>query len=231
MTNLTYENRMTIETLSPNAGTRARNMAKRREAILHEARALIAHNGFEALKIRDLAARAGLTVPTIYNLIGGKQEILAIILNQLVDQLRTIQDQSAAQSVEESFARQINDLADHFATDEAFFRAAFLAGDRSGLFEQSSDQGIFAHFVRQPIRACAAAVQENLLRGHIPPDILGPQIYGCYRLARQDWAHGYFDLNGFRKQALTGIFLCLAADAQPAFRARLLGQLANLSEG
>ncbi len=220
---------MAIETLPAGKTTRTKNMAKRRERILHEARFLIASQGFEALKIRDLAARAELTVPTIYNLIGGKDEILRLIIDDLVAQLRNIQSQAVDGTVEESFARQINDLADHFATDEAFFRAAFIAGDRSGLFEQSSDTGIFANFVRLPIAACEDAIKQNLLRGHVSPDILGPQIYGCYRLARQDWANGYFDLTEFRKQALTGVFLCLASDATPAFRDRLLDQISKLS--
>ena len=205
--------------------TRTKNMATRRNAILREARSLIAIEGFEALKIRDLAEKAGLTVPTIYNLIGGKREILKTIIDDLVEQLRIIQTQAVAGSVEQSFANQINDLADHFAEDEPYFKAAFIAGDRSGLFEQSSDHGIFAHFVQQPIDACKLAVQEKLLRGNIPPEILGQQIYGCYRLARQDWANGYFNLNQFKTQALTGIFLCLAADANPAFRTRLLKQI------
>lgn len=220
---------MAVDTLKSRVNVRAKNMAKRREAILREARILIAEEGFEALKIRDLAMRAGLTVPTIYNLIGGKTAILAVIIDEMVATLRVIQDEAGAGSVEGAFARQINDLADLFAKDEAFYRAAFIAGDRSGLFEQSSDKGIFAHFVRQPIEACARAVNEGLLCGNVPPEILGPQIYGCYRLARQDWANGYFDLAGFRRQALTGVYLCLASDAAPEFRAQLLAEIANLS--
>tara|TARA_B110000285_G_scaffold66038_1_gene75924 strand:+ start:2536 stop:3240 length:705 start_codon:yes stop_codon:yes gene_type:complete len=224
--NVTLEEiEMTVETLS----TRSKNMSKRRDTILREARTLIANEGFEALKIRELAVRAGLTVPTIYNLIGGKKEILAIIIQQLVEQLQIIQDLGGTENVEDAFVMQVNDLADLFATDEAFFRAAFIAGDRSGLFEQSSEKGIFAHFVRQPIEACIQATQKGLLRGQIPPDVLGRQIYGCYRLARQDWANRYFDLDGFRKQALTGIFLCLASDAVPVFRKRLLSEVLVLT--
>ena len=178
--------------------TRETNMAKRRDTILQQARQLIASEGFEALKIRDLAQRAELTVPTIYNLIGGKNDILKLIIEDLVDQLRVIQGQANHGPVEASFAKQINDLADLFKTDETYYRAAFIAGDRSGLFEQSSDQGIFSHFVQQPIDACKRAEQENLLRGNIPAEVLGAQIYGAYRLARQDWANGYFDLQHFK---------------------------------
>ena len=125
---------MVVETLGSSESARSKNMAKRRDTILREARTLIASEGFEALKIRDLAARSGVTVPTIYNLIGGKGEILAIMIDELVEQLRIIQDQAGSGPVEESFAKQINDLADHFAMDEAFYRAALIAGDRSGVF-------------------------------------------------------------------------------------------------
>ena len=220
---------MVVETLDSRESTRSKNMAKRREAILREARAIIADEGFEALKIRSLAARADLTVPTIYNLVGGKNEILAVIIDEMVVQLRAIQDSARIDPVEESFAKLIEDLADHFASDEAFFRAAFIAGDRSGLFEQSSVEGIFAQFVQQPIEACARAVKAGLLRGQIAPEILGPQIYGCYRLARQDWANGYLDLDGFRKRALIGVYLCLTSDAKPAFRERLVGKISRLT--
>ncbi len=178
---------MDVEILDIRETTRSKNMAKRRETILRQARILIAQDGFEALKIRDLAARAGLTVPTIYNLVGSKNEILCVIIDDMLSQLRIIQNQSAAGSIEDSLTKLINNVADHFATNEAFFRAVFIAGDRSGLFEQSSD--------------------------------------------RQDWANGYFDLDGFRKQALTGIFLCLASDAEPAFRAHLMAQIMDLHRG
>ena len=79
------------------------------------------------------------------------------------------------------------------------------------------------------LEASTRAVEEGLLRGQIAPEVLGPQIYGCYRLARQDWANGYFDLKGFKTQALVGMFLCLASDAKPAFRERLLRKVASLT--
>ena len=101
---------------------------------------------------------------------------------------------------------------------DPFYRAAFLAGDRSGLFEQRSDEGIFARSLKQPVEACRAAQNAGLLKGRISAEQLGRQVYDSYRLARQDWANGYFDLDGFRDQALTGICVSLAADAEPEFR-------------
>ena len=209
--------------------TRALNMAKRRSAILHHARKIIAREGFESLKVRNLASRAGVTVPTVYNLIGGKPEILSLIIEDLVAHLLAAQQRIAIKDAENLFEAQINELATLFATNEDYYRAAFIAGDRNGLFEQQSASGIFSRSVVYPINACKLARKEKLLLGNIAADQLGRQIYGCYRLARQDWVNGYFNLDAFRRQALTGVFLCLAADASPAFRKRLVRKIQLLN--
>lgn len=209
--------------------TREDKKSQRAERILGHARAMIAEEGFDALKIRELAARAELTVPTIYNLIGGKREILARIIEALVERLHLVQSQPDFDDIEAGFEQQIMRLADLFAQDEDFYRAAFVAGDRSGLFEQRSDHGIFARSLQQPVEACKAAQTEGLLKGAISAKELGRQVYDSYRLARQDWANGYFDLDGFRAQALTGIFISLAADASPEFEQRLLKRISSLA--
>ena len=209
--------------------TREDKKSQRAERILDHARAMIAEEGYDALKIRELAARAELTVPTIYNLIGGKSEILSRIIEALVERLHEVQNQSDFEDIEAGFEQQITQLADLFAQDEDFYRAAFVAGDRSGLFEQRSDRGIFARSLQQPVEACRAAQAEGLLKGGISAEQLGRQVYDSYRLARQDWANGYFDLDGFRAQALTGVLMSLSADAAPAFRERLLRRLEELA--
>jgi AcrR family transcriptional regulator len=60
-----------------------RQMAERRERILEAARSIIGELGYEGLTMRDLARASRVTVPTIYNLIGSKQEVLfAAVLQQ-----------------------------------------------------------------------------------------------------------------------------------------------------
>lgn len=219
---------MSDQSLSIVESTRSANMSKRRALILSHARNLIAGEGFDALKLRDLANRAGVTVPTIYNLIGGKPEILTLIIEDLVERLEAVQHDVETHSLEAAFQAQIDKLAELFSSDEDYYRAAFIAGDRSGLFEQQSSSGIFSRSVRLPIDACREAKEAGLLHGRVSAEQLGRQIYGCYRLARQDWVNRYFDLGTFRKHALTGVFLCLAADATPAFRKRLIERIASL---
>lgn len=51
-------------------------MNERRERILAAAREMIGERGFDALTMRDLARASRVTVPTIYNLIGSKEQVL-----------------------------------------------------------------------------------------------------------------------------------------------------------
>lgn len=50
--------------------------AERRERILEAARRGIGERGYEALTMRDLAQASRVTVPTVYNLVGGKEDVL-----------------------------------------------------------------------------------------------------------------------------------------------------------
>ena len=57
-------------------------MAERRQRILAAARAIVAARGYEALTMRELAQKSRVTVPTLYNLIGGKEAVLAAAVEE-----------------------------------------------------------------------------------------------------------------------------------------------------
>ena len=63
---------------------RATNKENRRQCILSAARATLARDGVDGLTVRKLAGEAGVTVPTIYNLIGNKEALLRRLLDELV---------------------------------------------------------------------------------------------------------------------------------------------------
>jgi AcrR family transcriptional regulator len=54
-----------------------RQRLERRAAILATAREMIAEVGYEAVKVRELAERCRVSVPTLYNQFGGKDGLLA----------------------------------------------------------------------------------------------------------------------------------------------------------
>jgi AcrR family transcriptional regulator len=57
-------------------------MAERRQRILAAARGIIAERGFDALTMRSLARASRVTVPTVYNLIGGKDAVLVAAVEE-----------------------------------------------------------------------------------------------------------------------------------------------------
>jgi len=60
----------------------AGQMAERRQRILQAAREIIAGRGYEALTRRELARASRVTAPTLDNLIGGKEAVLAAAVEE-----------------------------------------------------------------------------------------------------------------------------------------------------
>jgi len=60
----------------------AEHKAERRARILAAARQLIAERGFEGLTMRELARAGRVSVPTVYNLLGGKHAVLMAELEE-----------------------------------------------------------------------------------------------------------------------------------------------------
>ncbi|MFK7998664.1 MAG: TetR/AcrR family transcriptional regulator [Polyangiales bacterium] len=57
--------------------------AERRQRILSEARTLVTERGWDGLTMRNLAEQSRVSVPTVYNLIGGKDALLDALMECL----------------------------------------------------------------------------------------------------------------------------------------------------
>jgi AcrR family transcriptional regulator len=207
------------------SATRNANMVIRRDRILDAARTIIAESGFDALSLRDLAQRAEVTVPTIYNLIGNKAAVVAQLFNDSItpfEHLQYINDQDdPVGSPERFFDTLIASLGDN----EHYHRAEFLARER---FREAGDEfaiSIHERVVQIAIEACAQARDAGLLKGSISARQLGEQIDHHVRLAFHDWAHGSINLKTFRSRLLVGTYLCLAADAHNKYHEQFVEKI------
>ncbi len=67
--------------------------AERREQLIEIARALFAERGIEGTAIEEVAARAGVSKPIVYEHFGGKEGLYAVVVDrevrQLLDMMRT----------------------------------------------------------------------------------------------------------------------------------------------
>ncbi len=210
--------------------TRSINMQKRRERILAEARAILAEQGFEALNLRDLADISGVTVPTIYNLIGNKEQVLqALMLGSFEDFEEELEKRLPCPAI--ALAEVMGDtLEGLLRREEDFYRASALANER--LESQPTEHGNDA-IRRQTLRRymshlCQVLLDDGLLQGLISRELLVEQMVALHQVAFRDWAHRVIDLDQFRRSSLRGFYVTLAADATAEYRRHLVGALEAL---
>ena len=205
--------------------TRQTNKELRRQRILDIARNQIASGGFEAFTLKDLAAAAEVTVPTIHNLFGKKLDIFRELCEEMVERIEQVLSSPDMSDPIEAIEAFVDSLLGLYRDDEAFYRAAFVAGERTGLFGQDLPAGIYSKSLKIAKQLCRQAHENGYLKGSIDTGFLAEQLFGCQRLARHDWVGGYIDLDRYRSQVLTGMLLTYAADATPAFHKRLCARI------
>ena len=215
----------------PSNNLRAQNMQKRRDRLLAEARALLTVDGFEALNLRELARLAEVTVPTIYNLIGNKEEVLVALFAEVLTEIEArIRDHAAGSALARAGAVAV--VSTHlFAEDENYYRSAFLAVEylnQSGAHHDKVIQ-IYAWGERMATAGVVACQQAGLLAGRIAPQLLGELILRAFRTTCREWAFAQISLTEFRRIALIDIYTTLAADAVDSFHTVLVKNIAALA--
>jgi len=210
---------------------RSLNMQKRRARILAEARSLLASGGYDAMSLRELARLADVTVPTIYNLIGSKEEVLIALFYEVLDEIesrietgRKLEPLALATAV-------VTESTGLFAEDEDFYRTAFLAVEYLDQRNTHDDRiaTIYAWGERLITAGFVACRDARLLRGRIAPALLGELILRSYRSSCRAWATGQIGIAEFRRLALIDIYITLAADAVESFHALLQKKIRALA--
>ncbi|MGR8948672.1 MAG: TetR/AcrR family transcriptional regulator, partial [Gammaproteobacteria bacterium] len=206
---------------------RERNMQKRRARILAEARGLLSSGGFEALNLRDLASKANVTVPTIYNLVGKKEDVLLTLAADVVGEIEARIPSVDGKEPLKIAASMVVESSRLFAEDEDYYRSAFLAVegmDQNGQlhYEVERIYAWAAELMRLGIDACRKA---KLIRGRVPAAQMSALMVKNFRMNCRQWAFGHCTIEAFRKQALSDVYLILAADAIETFHARLMREL------
>ena len=209
---------------------RTLNMEKRRVRILEQARRMLAEGGFDSLNLRDLAEVSEITVPTIYNLIGNKAEVLKALVMGGFASFEVSLESKLPCPTEELPALMMTTFVELISRDEDSYRATALANER---LENEADEHTDYGFKRAPLRKfagklCNDARNEGLLRGKIDSSLLVELMIGNHQIAFRDWAHRVISLEELRKQTLSGFYITLAADAEDDYRDRLAAKLKKL---
>ena len=208
--------------------TRAVNMQRRRERILGEARRVIAEQGYEALSTRSLAQAAGVSAPTLYNLIGNKAKILEALELEAATVIEARLQLGVDRTPLQLAQAIVAESCAVFAEDENYYRAAFVAGDQLAAQDPNATTRLDTRAVQLARDVCAELIRIGALRETVAADDLAEQMYSCYGAWLRRWGYGHIDLQEFGKQTMRGFCLILAADAVDNFRMQLLNHIGEL---
>jgi AcrR family transcriptional regulator len=182
--------------------------AERRTRILAAARQLIAAHGYHGLTMRELARASRVSVPTLYNLFGGKQ---ALLLGELEETFASVVA-SMQQTRGGSFVERA------FAGCEAANRELLLTPGYSRelvhLFLVSEEtRAIRREIAERYIEEMAAVLRDGQAAGELvawaDPTAVATRAYAHYVQAMIGWALGDLDAAEFRAATLFGLCLML----------------------
>ena len=168
----------------PRPGRRESGKAERRQRIIHAARDLIRETGDAGLSMRALAARAGVSLTTPYNLFGSKRAIVLAVLDDIKEFQSRFAGLPASDPLERIFAA-LRIAAEFYTADPAFYRTLWAAvfdttaEVRSAIFNPKRD----AFWQRLLDDACKAGA----LSPDVDVELLRIQLDYVFRSVMLDW--------------------------------------------
>jgi AcrR family transcriptional regulator len=211
--------------MSP-AGARERNAQRRRQDILvATTRLTMARGG--AFTVRDLAVEAKVTVPTLYSLIGGKDAIVASLIETGLDAIgKELAAGPGQRGISAAWAI-VEATLQLYKSDPDTYRAVFRL-----LQEVESTSGraplgkLFTRAGQLYRTALIEAREDRDLKGDLDPTVLAHDIVHALHHATRLWAVGSLPLRAAAARVRYALCVALLADATASGRARLLPELA-----
>lgn len=203
---------------------RARGKAARCAKIIAAASDLWREHGIDKVPLSQIAAVAGVSPQTIYNLIGGLDAIALAVMNVALDKVEAALVGTTATGVELAL-EACRASARMYVDDAGLYRQVLVRIPRV-LFEGT-------HLGRDAAEIAVAAMTQAQAAGEVSsavdPDRLGRTIYSNYLGAIYDWACGDASDAVFLATSEMGVLApvaaCATEAARPALTARLFALL------
>lgn len=191
------------------------NCEARRRRILDAARTLIGRAGIAGVSMRKLAQEAGLSVTTLYNLFGSRDDIFVALIEDGIDgMIAPIAEAAPLEADPFERCRAIITVSvRHLEENRSIYGPVMLACYEGLSLQQQRGQVISDRAAGLQEEAIREAIRQGLLRDFLDPAELGRQVYHGYELACVHWAYGLLDEAGFRARALYGLYVALLAVA------------------
>ncbi len=194
--------------MEPKLNLRGEQKEERRRRILEAAREIIADRGFESLTMRVLAAQSRVTVPTIYNLVGSKEAVLAAAIEEqttgFVSRIASAPratPASAILSVIESSCNELVRLPDYY---QSLLRLLLNSGPAMDV-----RNGMSAALVTSFERALVEMKEAGELADWVEIQALASRLAGHLRMTSLDWAAGGLHSHALLATSLLGTCLMM----------------------
>jgi AcrR family transcriptional regulator len=196
-------------------GLREAHKAERRRQILLAAHRIISEDGLGALTMRRLAQASSLSVPTIYNLVGGRVDVIAALLGLGAQRI----DAAMADAPEEPIERlqhAVSVVADVAVESRAVVSEVLRAGGPA--ITGGSTDTLMSRLEETAVEAFAQARSRGVTTRDADPSILGRRLLGLASGALIEWATDHHDADLLRADLAHGVVLVVAAFARPEHR-------------
>ncbi|MCP4004377.1 MAG: TetR/AcrR family transcriptional regulator [bacterium] len=209
-------------------GLRERNIEVRRQKILQAARVLLSRGGLGALSMRKLAEEASLSVNTLYNLWGTREEILRALTLDARDRIEASLPKDASPDDPVDYCRSlVRTTVREMSRHRELFRPMILAWLEVEISGHPSPVEPMAHSILTLSQVIRAAHTHGFLESPLKPEQVAWQIHHGTQFAAIQWALGRIDAAHFEARALYGLNLAFLGlvreERRPEIRAKLKG--------
>lgn len=218
---------LTARLPAPPTSRREEAKSGRRGRIVDAACALLREADVDELSVKTIAARAGVSVSTVYNLFDSKEEVLASVFDL---DLAQFEQRVAAGRSQDALARifdAIDIAAELYRADPGFYRAIMWrmpggAGDPALSVALRAPRNRFWRAMVE------AAVAEGHLKPRTDPAVLAALLIQIFGGVLSNWVAGEITTDQLRAQARFGFAVALSAFASRPAAGRLRGQIDEL---
>ena len=208
---------------------RERNLEVRRQQILHAARVLLSRGGIGALSMRKLAEEAQLSVNTLYNLWGTREEILRALTLDARDRMQASLPIEASPEDPIAYCRTlVGATVQELCRQHEFFRPMILAWLEGEIAGQPSPIEPMEHSIHMLSQIIQTARKNDLLDCPMKPEQVAWQIQHGAQFASIQWGLGRIDDARFEARALYGVNLAFLGMVREERREEIRSKLKGL---
>ena len=180
-----------------------RQREERRQRILEVARLLIADRGYEGVTMRELAEKSLVSVPTLYNLFGGKNELLFAAVESYFDRLLGGEGRAGTEEGLSKLLSLIETVSRETVRHAAYMRAlmGFFGGPgaSAGLLEL-----VARELTNQLVEALEQMQRQRQLAAWVDPQALSERLTGQLTIVTFEWSQRLLSDAGLRGAMLYG---------------------------